>query len=478
MRNLPVHWCEGLFLRPHHFQAADRYWNETLANSESWDHAYSYGVRHIRISREAIGNSQVEISECNARMKDGTLISVEPGQDPDRVDLRNAFDRDSTVRVYLAVPKLKLGTQNVLEGGQQQKLRYLARNASMQDESEGGNDQDVELRALNLRVLLSCDDLEGYEVLPVAQIKRAGDKEATPQLDEDYIPPALAVDAWPVLERNYVRAIYDIIGEKISILTEQVVNRGIGLASQQPGDFARILMLHELNKAYATLGVLVFGIGVHPFVAYTELCRVLGQLAVFGSQRRVPSDIPRYDHDDLQPIFAYVKRQIQLLLDALPEFEYEQEFFRGEGLGMAVKLNPKWLGGGWDWFVGVSQEGLSDRECMTLLSPGQLNWKLGSSNKVDGLFKFGGEGLQLNPLAQVPSALPKMGNWLYYRVSRGKGAWNDVVTSQTLAMRLQDKLILNRDDLQGKEELVVQAGAKRVTMRFALFAVPTHASQS
>ena len=476
MRYLPVHWCEGLFLRPHHFQAADRYWTEALAASESWDHAYNYGIRHIRISREAIGNSQVEIAECQARMKDGTLISVEPGQDPDRVDLRNAFNRDSTVRVYLAVPKLKLGAPNVAGEAYGPNERYLARNIPVQDESGGGNDQDIELRTLNLRVLLSSDDLEGYEVLPVAQVKRAGEREATPQLDDSYIPPVLAVDAWPVLERDYVRAIYDIIGQKVSILTEQVVNRGIGLGGQQPGDFARILMLHELNKAYATLGVLVFGTGVHPFVAYTELCRILGQLAVFGPHRRVPDDIPRYNHDDLQPIFEYVKRQIQVLLDALPELEYEQEFFRGEGLGMAVTLSPKWLGGDWDWFVGVSQEGLAEQECMTLLD--NLNWKLGSKRQVGELFERGGEGVRLTKVSQVPRALPTTANWLYYRVSRGNRAWNDVVATQTLAMRLQDRLILNRDDLQGKEELVVQAGAKRVTMRFALFAVPTQASPS
>ena len=33
MRNLPVHWSEGMFLRPHHFQAADRHWRELLATS-------------------------------------------------------------------------------------------------------------------------------------------------------------------------------------------------------------------------------------------------------------------------------------------------------------------------------------------------------------------------------------------------------------------------------------------------------------
>ena len=45
MHNLPVHWSEGLFLRPHHFQAADRYWTEAADLSEQWDHQYHYGIR-------------------------------------------------------------------------------------------------------------------------------------------------------------------------------------------------------------------------------------------------------------------------------------------------------------------------------------------------------------------------------------------------------------------------------------------------
>jgi type VI secretion system protein ImpJ len=58
MRSSPVHWYEGLFLRPHHFQAADRYWSETVQTSEQWDHPYNYGLLAIDFSREALGNHQ------------------------------------------------------------------------------------------------------------------------------------------------------------------------------------------------------------------------------------------------------------------------------------------------------------------------------------------------------------------------------------------------------------------------------------
>ena len=79
MSNFPVHWHEGMFLRPQHFQAADRYWSETLERSEQWDHEYNYGLRAVEISAEAIANYQVQLTLCQARMRDGTLVSLTPG---------------------------------------------------------------------------------------------------------------------------------------------------------------------------------------------------------------------------------------------------------------------------------------------------------------------------------------------------------------------------------------------------------------
>lgn len=471
MQNLAVHWSEGLFLQPHHLQAADRYWTETLQTSEQWDHQYRYGVRKLELSAEAIANYQFQVNSCHARMKDGTLISLDPGQEPDRVDLKEAFGRESVVRVFLGLPRLRMGSTNVGTTVDAGKHRYIENSRSVQDESLGGNDQEIQFRDLNVRFLLSTQDLEGYELLPVAQLQRAGEKEATPRLDTSYIPPVLAVDAWPPLGRDIVRAIYDIIGKKIEVLSQQVISRNITLVSQEPGDLDRLLMLSQLNAAYSTLGVLTFALGVHPLVAYTELCRIVGQLSIFGPQRR-PPEIPHYDHDDLARIFYFVKRQIELLLEAIRDYEYEQRFFVGEGRGMSVTLESKWLGADWQWYVGVMRGGLTDKECLALLSPGGLDWKLGSARQVDMLFRHGAEGLQLTPLAQAPRALPPRGDWSYYEVSRQNLAWKDVLETQTLAMRLKDTLIVNLDSLPGERKLVVSIGGKQVVLQFALFAVP------
>ncbi|MEX2559783.1 MAG: type VI secretion system baseplate subunit TssK [Pirellulales bacterium] len=490
MRNLPVHWSEGMFLRPHHFQAADRYWAETLQTSEQWDHQFNYGLRRLEISQEALANSQFQVSMCQARLRDGTLVALGHGEELDRVDLgpaieqmnaalgnlqidlKEGFEGEQVIKVYLAVPKLKMGAVNVAPGRDGQLHRFSEVKQSLQDESQGGNDQELGLKSMSVRLLLSTQDLAGYEVLPIAAIQRAGDREATPRLDARYIPPLLAVDAWPGLSRGIVRAIYDIVGNKIKVLSQQVLSRGVTLVSQEPGDLDRLLMLSQLNESYAVLSVLSFAPGVHPFIAYGELVRLVGKLSIFGSERAAP-EIPRYDHDDLAGIFYWVKQQIELLLGSVRDYEYEQRFFVGQGLGMQVALDAKWLNADWQWYVGVARGNISEKECQDLLSAGQLDWKLGSARQVQILFENRAEGLLLVPLARAPRALPATGDWVFYEVSRQNAAWKDVHETQTLAMRVKDSLIVNRDSLQGQRKLILNYRGKQAAVQFALFAVPT-----
>jgi type VI secretion system protein ImpJ len=495
MRNLPVHWYEGAFLRPQHFQSADRYWAEQLHTSEQWSNPYHYGLHEIVFSREALANHQFEISRLQARLRDGTLVDLGDDQAPDRLDLKTAapptvqtsltegFEKAATIRVYLGVPRAVLGRANVAGGssdaagvqadsaaaGKNGDVRYRDVSTTVQDESWGGGDEEIQFRRLNVKLLLSTQDLSGYELLPLAQIKRSGEGEAAPQLDDNYIPPVIRIDAWPGLGRDMVRAVYDMIGRKIEVLSRQIASRGIGLESHEPGDADRILMLSTLNAAYSVFGVSAFAQGVHPRDAYIELCRIVGQLSIFGPDRRAMGVMP-YDHDDLYKIFSDVRLRIEVLLNAVRDYEYEQRSFIGVGLGMQVTLEPKWFNSDWQWYIGVDKGDLSPRECLETLT--QLDWKLGSSRQVELLFKHRAAGVQLLPVERTIRALPARTDWMYFEVPRqDTPAWQDVRQTQTLAMRLKDSLILNLDKLQGEQNLVVFAFGRKTTIKFALFAV-------
>lgn len=491
MRHLPVHWSEGMFLRPHHFQASDRHWAEQAALHQLARDPCGYGIVKLEIDPTALANRQIELRSCRAVLRDGTVVWLEPGEEPDRVSidravgtftklkaaLDDALAVEDTVRVYLAVPRLDPAGANVSPPGPGDRSRFTALRQALQDETSGGNDQEIEFRRLNVRLLVSNQDLSGYELLPVAQVRRAGDRESAPEIDPDYFPPVLAIDAWDPLGRDVVRGIYDLLGRKLEVLAEQAVSRQVGFSSSEPGDLDRLIMLSKVLEAHAALRTVAFARGVHPRTAYLELCRVAGQLAVFEPERRMP-ELLLYDHDDLGRIFLDVKERIERMLSRIAALAYEQRYFMGTGpASLGVTLEPKWLQSDWRWYVGVLRGEISVEACDALLNvdgqgESQLDLKLGSARQVDHLFRMGVPGLKLIRMDRSPRALPEKGGWLYYQVSRENVAWNDVRDSQSLAIRLRETHILNRDALIGKRPIQVSHKGQPVTMEFSLFAVP------
>jgi type VI secretion system protein ImpJ len=458
-----------MFLRPHHFQAADRHWRELIAASVSWATPYSYGLHRCEISADALANYQIQVTNLECRLGDGALFTA--AQELDRRDLKAAFAKHSEVTVYLALSKVVLGRANVAAEGDGQPRRYVSSTMALQDEGPGGNDQEVQLLRLDGRLMLSTEDLHGFEVLPIARIRRAGSEEATPELDDDYIPPLLSIDAWQPLSLDIVRAIYDVIGEKIEVLGGRVRERGVTLSSPDPGDLDDLMMLNALNEAQAVLNCLTFAKGLHPYIAYTELCRIVGALSIFDPQR-VVGEIPAYDHDDLARIFKWVKLRIEQLIGSRKRLQYQQRFFTGTERGLQVVIDPQWLHSAWDWYVGVNGKNVPDRQVRELLQPGKLDWKMGSSQQVDVIFKHGVPGLQHVELQTAPRALPSHQGWSYYEITREGNAWKDVLATQTLALRFRTELIGNLDELPGQRNLEVILPDKRAVLQFALFAVP------
>lgn len=487
MRHLPVHWSEGLFLRPHHFQAMERASAERLATTAEALDPCSYGIVHLDIDATALANRKFALRRCQARLRDGTLIWLEQGEEPDRIDLRDACDQLAalnaalddaleavdTVRVYLAVPRFDPTSANVAPPGQTDSSRDILVRQTIQDDTSGGNDQDVEFRRINVQLKLSTEDLSGFELLPIAQIRRAGNREAAPEIDTTYFPPMLAVDAWPALGLDIVRGTYDLVSRKAELLSEQAVSRQVGFSSSEPGDLDRLIMLSKLLEAQATLRVIAFAPGVHPRDAYRELCRVAGQLAIFEPDRQL-CELPPYDHDDLAGVFRFVKDRIEVMISRVVALEFEQRYFTGTGKAMlSVAMEPKWLRSDWQCYIGVQHGDLPAAECQRLLSGNaHLDWKLGSSEEVDRLFRLGLPGLELYPLDRPPRALPSRSGWLFYRIGTDSPAYQSAQLNQSLAIRVRDSSIVAPDQMVGQRRMEVTYEGRVTAMQFAVFAVP------
>jgi type VI secretion system protein ImpJ len=475
-----VHWHEGMFLRPQHFQQAQQYGLHMAQLGDKWDSHYNWGMRSVEIDTDALANYRLVVRSLRARLREGALISVpEDGLLAD-VELKPEFEAGATaLTVYLGVPVASLGKVNVAANGTAgDGARYLLETLDLEDENTGLNPQPVQVRLPNLKVLLSNQDHAGYEVIPIVRVQKSARAEGTPEIDETYIPPVLACDAWKPLGIGILQEIYDKIGKRIELLAPMVVTRGITFDSQAQGDPLIFAQLRVLNEAYALLGALTFAQGVHPFVAFVELMRMVGQMAIFGKTRRAP-DLPRYDHDDLGGCFYRLKQYIEALFYELPEPEYKERPFVGAGLRMQVSLEPAWLESMWGMYVGVQSQ-LSAEECIKLLTragTGGLDMKIGSSQRVDEVFRLGQRGLIFAPSPRPPRALPTKPGLIHFQVNRESQLeeWQNVQKSLTVAIRLNERLIAS--DIQGQRILTIKtATGQTTTLQFTLYVVPEQAA--
>jgi type VI secretion system protein ImpJ len=478
MTTRAVHWHEGMFLRPHHLQADQRHRALLAGRGEKWDCHYNWGLRSIELDPDALANYRLVVRALLARLPDGTLVAVPDDGDLPVVDLKEEFAHERRLTVYLAVPRYKEKGADVAADGVDGARSQLD-TQRLEDENTGDNTQPVQVRRLNLRLLLSTHDHAGYDVLPVARLEKSDRAEAAPQLDRAYIPPVLACDAWGPLHDDILEVIYDWVGRKVELWATQVVGRNITFDSQAQGDAQIFGQLRVLNEAYALLGVLVFARGVHPLPAYLELNRLVGQLAVFGPARRPPAldlagagdeakALP-YDHDNLGECFRRVKRHIDQLLNAVEEPSYKERPFEGAGQRMQVVLEPDWLGSVYQMYVGV-QSPLGEEECKKLLTrAGQLSMKIGSSNRVDEIYRLGLAGLKFEHSPRPPRALPERPGLIYFQVSRQsqEQEWQHVQQSLTLAIRLNENLI--DGSIQGKKRLTIRTGGQGTWMEFTLY---------
>lgn len=464
-----VHWHEGMFLRPQHFQATQRYLLHVTGRVAKWNVHYNWGLRNIELDNDALANYRLVIRSLEACMRDGMVVSVPDDGILPVLDLKNAFGRENAVTVYLATPLLQHARSNVSSNGEANGSRFVVDTREMEDENTGLNPQPIQFRQLNLKLLLSNQDHSGYEVLPIMRIKRADRAEAVPQVDESYIPPLLSCSGWKPLEVGILQRIHDRIGKKLELLSSQIVSRNMTFDSQGQGDRLLFEQLRTMNQAYAPLGVQVFAQGVHPLTMYVDLCHLVGELAIFGAERR-PPELPKYDHDDLGTCFWRVKQYIDQLLDIVIEPEYKERAFMGAGLRMQVALEPSWLEPGCQLFVGV-QGSLPPEQCVRLLNSG-LDMKIGSSDRVDEIFRLGEAGLRFNYTSHPPRALPVQPGLIYFEVDRQSQSeeWDKAERSLTLAVRLNENLIVS--NIQGQRTLTIKVGGQTTTLQFTLYVVP------
>jgi type VI secretion system protein ImpJ len=338
-----IHWCEGLFLQPHHLQSMQKH----IFDHFTWERRlcwkYPYGVIEARISDDELENMRVSFDRLRVIMPSGIEVDVPDNAELPSLDIKEAFASSSgPLTISLGVPLWYASRANVVgkdsEGDWRSKRTYRVAEIERTDENTGENPQPILLRRVNARLLLDRDDRSDIEVLGLLRITHAaGDDVGLPRRDPAYIPACMVISGSPVLQ-ELVRDLTSQVMASRHELVLQLTRGGFSIDTMRGVQFEQMLRLRTLNRFSARLACLVqVPGGVTPFEVYLNLRQLLAELAALRPDRD-QFEVSEYDHDNPAIAFDELSKKIRALLRGAVQAKFIKVTFtldREEGIFVA-----------------------------------------------------------------------------------------------------------------------------------------------
>ena len=438
----PLHWRQGLFLQPQHFQLLERSLRSLLAPYQDLTEPYFWGVAEIGIEKAALGTRSFVVSKGTFLFPDGTHVAL-PGNA--RIEPRPFSDAwvegGKPLTVYVGLKKWNDGGENATilektEGLGRVTTRFIAdaEPEEAKDLHSGGPPGQVERLSYMLRLFFETerDQLGDYQLIPVAALERMGDEV---RLSDRFIPPSLNVTGSESLFR-LLKEIRDQITARARQLEELKRQRGIQTAEFGSRDMVYLLALRSLNRYVPALFHVTEARQVHPWAVYGLLRQLIGELSSFSEKvdvmGRVESEnstLPVYDHENLWDCFSSAQALISRLLDEItagPEYVVRLVF---DGTYFAADLKPAIFEGKNRFYLVLRTE---EDPKLVVNSIANIA-KLSSREHMPLLIARALPSISLEYLPVPPQELPRRAHSVYFAADYHGEQWSRVQKGSNIA---------------------------------------------
>ncbi len=423
-----VAWREGMFLRPQHFQAQDRFVESFVSSRHDWALPFSWGFAEIEIDLALAELGQFAIRKARGIMPDGTPFAI-PADMPSPAPLAvSAQTRDAVI--YLTLPPRTTGAVEFMDSDSGSlDARFLAAEQSITDNfSTERTIEEIELGTANLRFGVTPDETEGRLLLGLARIREVAGKKIV--FDDRYIAPSLDVRA-----SRLRAALSDLIGRADQMVSELAL-RAAETTEGGQDTYKAFLLLQALNRWTAVLRHLAGMPAIHPERVFENLLAMAGEVSTLTRKERRPPELPLYDHENLQGCFDPVIDLLQLLLSA--EFDRSVEplplVARGPGQYMHVIKNRTLLRQSYI-FLAVADKTKSMEDIRKRFPAVS---KIGPNTKMPTLVASALPGIQLRHTTTPPSQLHVLPGYVYFELDRGSADWPEVYDAAALGLFVSD----------------------------------------
>jgi type VI secretion system protein ImpJ len=425
--NARVIWSEGLFLRPHHFQQQERFFESLLDSRLGPLHGFAYGFKRLVIDQPLLLQGKLALSSAEGLLPDGTPFSL-----PSDATQLAPLDVAEGVRdemVYLSGVLRRPGQKTaVLEEGKR-RTRFIGRDTTVSD-AVLGFDSEAELKVGVLSLSLNLASTIDGELasMPIARIRER--KGQVVELDDQFVPPLLDMHAHP-RARSWLEELYGLVKQRGDALAARVGAPG----TKGVAEFADFILLLACNRYQPLLDQFRHTTPLHPLHVFNELLKLAGECATFLPERRSPV-FERYDHNALSTTFIPVVEAIRRTMAAVLEQTAVQIPLTqvAKGLYGADIADVRLITSG--YFV-LSASAQVPREALRTTLPTQI--KIGPPDKIRDLVMTAVPGIRIEPI-DAPRQIPFHANFSYFQLDSQSEFWDSVKTSRRLAIYVAGEL--------------------------------------
>lgn len=432
-------WTDGVFLRPHHFQQVQQESAAARNSDRCLSLPYAYGLHTVEIDETALENQCLSVTRLRAILPGGAEVDLPGNAAAAPLDLTAAVaSGEQKITVYMGVQPLREGEANL---GEAPAMRYAPVPKSCADLNAGGQEHDVMFRRLRVQFSCKAEELAGYEKMPLLRLVCTRSRDGRPSLrpDRDFLPPCLTLSAAPELSTR-LQALTQHLEHIITNIRTALCTRDMQTAESAPRRLEKTAKAAAIQGALAVLRQLMALPACPPVALYTELCRLMMQLAAYCPQETY--DFPEtYCHDDAMPQFAAVIEALYRLTSSEAtewcvrvELHYDEQ--RQAWLG---DLQPDWIPAVHAVYVGV-QSTLQQRRMADHVEEGDA-FKLTAGSRANSRVR----GVRLAEDRMPSPLLPAVEGCTWFRADALERdfSWQDITAESKCALAWSPQILPN-----------------------------------
>jgi len=352
-----LHWNDGQFLQPHHFQYFQNRNMAFLQSGGLFSAPHPWGLVEFEIDTDGLAAGRVIVRRFSAVMGDGTPLSMPGNCLLPPLDLTETLKKNpNEITVYLALPHWSEFEANLAEDGSTGRRRYVPQKKRVRDENTGDNEITLITRRLNARLTADPSDGRDAAIMPVLKLNvLSHDKDKRVLgINDRFFPPYIVLSAASPLYAVLQGLLADLrrCRDKALDILAGLKFKNENLSGYNAYTVLRLKTLgvyeHRISSSLATGKA-------SPFDIYLELGSLLRELMAYDPVNSV-SGIRPYDHDDCATVFMEIVKDIRsfilkegstdfIRLDFNPIEEGRclhcaikpEEVFRAENAYLAVK---------------------------------------------------------------------------------------------------------------------------------------------